>query len=69
MFQSRFFGLDNDFDSDESTKGYIQTVTVEFIEGSTKSSEILREPRGGAQAVYTGDREFGRRLSLYRLKF
>ena len=29
----------------------------------------LREPRGGAQAVYAGDREVGRRLSLYRLKF
>ena len=30
---------------------------------------MLREPRGGAQAVYTGDREVDRRLSLYRLKF
>ena len=29
----------------------------------------MREPRDRAQAVYTGDREVGRRLSLYRLKF
>ena len=28
----------------------------------------MREPRGGAQAVYTGDLEVGRRLYLYRQK-
>ena len=27
------------------------------------------EPRVGAQAAYTGDREVGRRLSLYRQNF
>ena len=33
------------------------------------NSMFLRKPRGGAQAVYTGDREVGRRSSLYRLEF
>ena len=29
----------------------------------------MRETRGGAQGVYTGDQEVSRRLSLYRHKF
>ena len=40
-----------------------------FLKLSPKHAKILSETRDGAQAVYTGDREFGRRLSLYRLKF